>query len=393
VGDHGRFAFEPILNLVHGRPVGMEAVRLQARDQTRRVAESAVWGARQLAEFDSGIAIAAALHGSDYDGGVPLHVDVLADTVVVARRRVRELRASLHRRAPHRPAPTVVLEIGPALAAAPADALVEGVAELRADGFLVALDGAGRGFGLDLVADLAPDLVKVEGALVERLPDDPRARSVVAALCDVCRTVGVRVSATGVRTTDQLAAVREQGIPWGQGPLLAGARRRPSAAGVGLPVELLTDVAPALHGRPAPAPRPAASEPGVAALGHAPVALPEDVTAELVRQALADQPQAGGVVLLDAHRRPTGFLDRNRFMLAISGPYGRALYAGRPARSLADPPRTVPVDATVRAALAVCASGARERTHDDLVLVAPDGTCAGVVRVADLFAEAAGSAA
>lgn len=387
MSDHGRFAFEPLLNLRSGGPVGMEALRLQARDQTRHVAASAVWGARQLAEFDSGIAIAAALHATEYDAGIPLHVDVLADTVVAGRRRLRELRAALHRSAPHRPAPTVLLEIGPALVAAPADALAEGMAELRADGFLLALDGAGRGFGLDLVAELAPDLVKIEESLVERLPADPRARAVVTALTDVCRAVGVRVSATGVRTADELAAVREHGIPWAQGPLLAEVRRRPSPAGVALPVELM----PAAR-RPSPVPR-SAHEPVVAALAHAAVALPQDVTAEQVRQALADLPQAGSVVLLDGYRRPTGFLDRNRFMLTISGPYGRALYADRPALSLADTPRTLPSDATLRAAVTACTGGERERAHDDLVLVAPDGTCAGIVRVSDLFAEAAGSAA
>jgi hypothetical protein len=59
--------------------------------------------------------------------------------------------------------------------------------------------------------------------------------AVVTALGDVCRAVGVRVCATGVTTTDQLAAVRDHGIPWGQGPLLAEPRRRPSTAGIGLP--------------------------------------------------------------------------------------------------------------------------------------------------------------
>ena len=82
MSDHGRFAFEPLLNLVNGRPVGMEVLRRQARDQARIVAANAVWGTRQLAEFDSGIAIASVLHGTDYDATVPLHVDLLADTVV-----------------------------------------------------------------------------------------------------------------------------------------------------------------------------------------------------------------------------------------------------------------------------------------------------------------------
>jgi hypothetical protein len=52
MSDHGRFTFEPLLNLVNGRPVGMEVRRCQARDQVEIVARHSVWGTRQLAEFD-----------------------------------------------------------------------------------------------------------------------------------------------------------------------------------------------------------------------------------------------------------------------------------------------------------------------------------------------------
>jgi hypothetical protein len=131
MSDHGRFAFEPLLNLLNGRPVGLEVLRCQARDQVEYVARNSVWGTRQLAEFDSGIAIASVLHGTDYDASVPLHVDVLADTVVTARRRIGQLRGSLLSRDGNHPAPPILLEINPALSAAPADALAEGVAELR----------------------------------------------------------------------------------------------------------------------------------------------------------------------------------------------------------------------------------------------------------------------
>lgn len=385
MSDHGRFAFEPILNLVTGRVVGMEVLRRQARDQTRLVAANAVWGTRQLAEFDSGIAITSVLHGTDYDATVPLHVDVLADTVVSARRRVRQVRSSLERRDVGRAAPPMLFEVNPALSAAPPDALAEGLAELRAEGFGIGFDAAGRGFGLDLIAELEPDLVKIDPTLVARLPTDPRARAVVRALCDVCRTVGVRVSATGVATPDQLTAVRDHGIPWAQGPLLAVPRRGPSTSGILMPVELMPQFA-----RPTPLPRAVAEPrlPTVAALAQAALTLPEDVTAETVRRALADHPRAGCVVLLDGQRRPTGFLDRNRFMLAISGPYGRALYADRPAASLADDPRTLPARTELRAAMTSWLGG--DRGHDDLVLLDAEGACAGVLRVTDLLAEAAG---
>ena len=388
MSDYGRFAFEPLLNLVNGRPVGLEVLRCQARDQVEYVARNTVWGTRQLAEFDSGIAIASVLHGAGYDATVPLHVDVLADTVVAARRRIGQLRGSLLARDAGNPPPPMLLEINPALSAAPADALADGVGELRAAGFAIGLDGPARGFGLELIAELAPDIVKLDRDLVARLPYQPLARTVAQALLEVCRAVGVRVAATGVATPEQLTAVRDLGISWAQGPLLAEPRRRPSTAGILLPAELLPrqrSAAPAPHS-PAPTPPPT-----VAGLAQAAVSLWDDVPAESVRQALADHPQAGSVVLLDTTGRPTGFLDRNRFMLAISGPFGRALYANRPARALAEPPRTLPARTDVRTALQFCLSGERERSYDDLVLLDDAGACAGIVRITDVMQEATGA--
>jgi EAL domain-containing protein (putative c-di-GMP-specific phosphodiesterase class I) len=392
VGDFGRFAFEPLLNLTNGRPVGLEVLRCQARDQVEHVARNAVWGTRQLAEFDSGIAIASVLHGAGYDAAVPLHIDVLADTVVAARRRIGQLRGSLLARDAAHPAPPMLLEINPALSAAPADALAEGVAELRAAGFGIGLDGPARGFGLELIAELAPDLVKLDRDLVARLPYQPLARSVAQALIEVCGAVGVRVAAAGVATPEQLAAVRDLGVAWGQGPLLAEPRRRPSTAGILLPAELLPRQRSAASAPKDPAPAQALP-PSVAGLAQAAVSLWDDVPADSVRQALADHPQAGSVILLDPSGRPTGFLDRNRFMLAISGPFGRALFANRPARDLAEQPRTLPSRTDVRTALQFCLSGDRERSYDDVVLLDDAGTCAGIVRVTDLLQEATGASA
>lgn len=388
MSDYGRFAFEPLLNLANGRPVGLEVLRCQARDQVEYVARNSVWGPRQIAEFDSGIAIASVLHGADYDATLPLHVDVLADTVVAARRRIGQLRASLASRDGRNHAPPMLLEINPALSAAPADALAEGVAELRAAGFGIGLDGPARGFGLELVADLAPDLVKLDRDLVARLPYQPLARTVAQALVDVCRAVGVQVAATGVATAEQLSAVRDLGISWAQGPLLAEPRRRPSTEGILLPAALMPRQGPAVPAQRVPSPTPPAP---VAGLGQAAISLWDDVPAESVRQALADHPQAGSVVLLDGSGRPTGFLDRNRFMLAISGPFGRALYANRPAKALAEAPRTLPARTDVRTALQFCLSGDRERSYDDIVLLDDAGACTGIVRVTDLLQEATGA--
>lgn len=68
----------------------------------------------------------------------------------------------------------------------------------------------------------------------------------------------------------------------------------------------------------------------------------------------------------------------------MSGPYGHALYADRPAAKLGDPPRTVGADATAWEVLDVVADGERDRTSDDVAVVDHYGRCVGVVRLADL---------
>jgi hypothetical protein len=128
----------------------------------------------------------------------------------------------------------------------------------------------------------------------------------------------------------------------------------------------------------------------IALLVRPAVEVPDTAPGEAVRDAFARNPLAGSVVLVDAARRPVGFLDRNRYMLAVSARYGHALYAGRPARKLAEAPRTVdqgtdPADALERW---LTADG---RGFDDIVVVDDAGACAGIVRVAELVTTVVGA--
>ncbi|NMH98564.1 EAL domain-containing protein [Pseudonocardia acidicola] len=394
--DHERFCFEPLFNLQTARVVGFEVKPRNPRDQVGVRAVGTVWGTRQIVDLDAGIALASLAFATDYDATVPLHVNVLADTVVAARRRLRSMLDGLAQR--EQVMPPVVLEVNPAASAAPVEALVEGLHELRSWGFQIALDAVGRGFGLDLVPTIRPDLVKLDEHLVAGLTGGGTAEVVVQAVCDVCAAVGTRIAATGVATRDQLAELPGRGVSWAQGPLLDMPRRRPSTGSVPLPPELIALTArrtvTALPGaQKVPSPRPRPRPTVVRDLAQAAVSLPDTSTADAARRALADHPLAGGLVLLDGHRRPTGYLDRNRFMLAISGPYGRALYASRPAKTLAEAPRLVDELTPVQDALAASLRGDRARSYDDVVLTAADGTCSGVVRVADLLRDAPAPAA
>ena len=161
-----------------------------------------------------------------------------------------------------------------------------------------------------------------------------------------------------------------------QGPLLAPPDWRP-----GLPVTV--PVLP--HEAAAHDPRPDAGLGGrVSEFTLPAVTMAESVTADDVLATLDAERGTSSVVLVDEHQRPRYTIDRTRFLLAISGAYGHALHANRPAARLADSPRLVPK--TVPAIAALRAAGQEnERVYDDLVVVDEVGRCLGIVRVGDLI--------
>jgi diguanylate cyclase (GGDEF)-like protein len=174
-----------------------------------------------------------------------------------------------------------------------------------------------------------------------------------------------------VETELQCAAAVSAGAQLAQGELFAPPARIP-AADVYVPA-------------PAPgaviAPR---SGPSVREFVRPAAVLPVTAAAGQVRALLTGSPDVSGVLLVDQAGRPVRSVHRSRFLLSMSGRYGHALYADRPAFKLGDAPRTVGVDATAWEVLDVVAIGGRDRTSDDVAVVDEHGRCVGVVRLADL---------
>ena len=110
--------------------------------------------------------------------------------------------------------------------------------EIRSKGINLAVDDLGAGYSnLKYIADLAPEVVKLDRALVSNLADDFRLRKLVTALVRLCADLGARVVAEGIEQLDELHAVRDTGCHYGQGYLIAKPAPEPmpvSAAQFGL---------------------------------------------------------------------------------------------------------------------------------------------------------------
>jgi diguanylate cyclase (GGDEF)-like protein len=90
------------------------------------------------------------------------------------------------------------------------------------------------------------------------------------------------------------------------------------------------------------------------------------------------------VVGVDTDNRPQWSVDRTRFLVAVTGPYGHALHARRAAARLADKPHTIDAGASALEFLELVTDADWGRTGDDVVVVDGTGHCLGVVLVTEV---------
>ena len=94
-------------------------------------------------------------------------------------------------------------------------------AALRGRGALIAIDDAGSGYsGLQQLAELRPQLVKLDRALVTGVDDDPVRYALAEMVGAFAGKIDSWLLAEGIETTGELAAFARLGVPLVQGWLL-----------------------------------------------------------------------------------------------------------------------------------------------------------------------------
>ncbi len=100
--------------------------------------------------------------------------------------------------------------------------LVRIAAEYRKHGFRLAIDDFGAGYaGLNLLADLPTDVLKLDMDLTRDLHRRPVAQAIVRSTVALCHSLNVVVIAEGVESIDEFHAIEDCGIHLMQGYLLA----------------------------------------------------------------------------------------------------------------------------------------------------------------------------
>lgn len=92
----------------------------------------------------------------------------------------------------------------------------------RRRGFTTAIDDFGAGYaGLGLLAELQPDVIKIDMALIRGIDASAAKRAIVGAVVSLATELGILVVAEGIETDGELATVRSLGIRLCQGYRLA----------------------------------------------------------------------------------------------------------------------------------------------------------------------------
>ena len=92
--------------------------------------------------------------------------------------------------------------------------------QLKARGVRFALDDFGSGLSsFSYLKTLPVDILKIDGQFVENVVRDPVDRSMVSAICQVARTMGLVTCAERVETAEALEVLTQLGIDYAQGYL------------------------------------------------------------------------------------------------------------------------------------------------------------------------------
>ena len=96
--------------------------------------------------------------------------------------------------------------------------LTEIIRHYKERGFLTALDDFGAGYaGLNLLAEVQTDLIKLDMALIRNIDTDKRRQIIVKNVMAMCAELSIRVIGEGIETLGEFQALQDQGVELFQG--------------------------------------------------------------------------------------------------------------------------------------------------------------------------------
>jgi diguanylate cyclase (GGDEF)-like protein len=204
--------FQPLVELATGRLVGFEAL---SRFEGEPPRSPDAWF-NQAARCGRGLALEmAAIKAALAEPGRPpgTYLSINFSPSALASSKIMSILP--------KNMSDIVVEVTEHELASEDGGLEEGLAKLRARGARIAVDDAGAGYaGLNQVMRVQPDVIKLDRSLIEGVHCDSAKAALVEFFVMFARRVGAGVCTEGIETLDELRALINLGVSYGQGYLL-----------------------------------------------------------------------------------------------------------------------------------------------------------------------------
>jgi EAL domain-containing protein (putative c-di-GMP-specific phosphodiesterase class I) len=216
-------AYQPILRLSDQTVLGFEALSRGARGGGFDTADSLFEAAARhelLIELDRLCRSRALLNSGRVSSSGKLFVNTLPATIRDPQFRGKALIDFLDKAqvAPDR----IVIEITEKLVIDNYNLFRETMAYFTDLGMSFAVDDVGAGYsGLEAIARLKPTYLKIDMLLVRDVHVSLVNREMVKAIIALGQGIGSQVIAEGIQTDDEVRALGDMGVDWGQGYVLA----------------------------------------------------------------------------------------------------------------------------------------------------------------------------
>ncbi|HLA36334.1 MAG TPA: GGDEF domain-containing protein [Rhodocyclaceae bacterium] len=253
--------------------------------------------------------------------------------------------------------------------------LHEVLVKFRRAGFDIAMDDLGEGFSnLRMWSEVRPEIVKIDRHFIGGIAENPLKFQLVRAIHDIAETCGAKVVAEGIETEAEFIAVRDLGIHYGQGFLIARPAATPS-------VQLGEQVARLLeNARLKVQPRYKKNQNGYIPVQHLvrhlePVT--PDTESDEVYTRFETTPELRMLPVVD-EGKPIGAITRFSLIDRFARPYRRELYGKKPCHLLMNDSPLIVDQATSVQDLARMIGNSEQISFSDDFIITQEGVYLGI---------------
>lgn len=378
-----RSVFQPIVSLRDGDILGFEALSRIIGDSAiknievlfeQAVLQGRIWELEKLCRAKS---LSTLFETRSYKKKLFLNVNPL----VMHDTKFRQGFTKEHLDTYHVFSEQVIIEITENSSVEESEAFQATVVHYKEQGYEIALDDVGSCYsGLNLICDIKPHFLKLDRKLVQNIHNDGMKRALIKSLVGLTDSLGMFLIAEGIEAEEELDALIEMGVHYGQGFLLG----RPGEIIDTLDQQVLS-IIKKCNARKNSGIHLGVEKYYIGNISTFGKTVPFHMMVEEVAVLFDKNLDIQGVTIIDNNNRAMGIVTRDRLSQCLGGRYGFSLHQRKKIGSIMEK-KFLMVDCMT--SISSVANSAMERENEclyDFVVVTNGGEYAGIVTVRDLL--------